>query len=160
MPYNLVVSPKPVAELQVKPLEQSPENASDGLLFSPKDGSVFERCSFRLNPIAVFKVLRLYGYQGLIAYDTPGGFGYSFNSKLIVTKKVYPSLIAELNKGLNIPDIQFYKWNGQSVNTYDFNRRIIARLLRFLIKLQFQLFRGYDVGRKNLRKLKNRWEEE
>jgi SAM-dependent methyltransferase len=133
--YNAVVSPYPIAELQVKPLRPFSDSLPDGLLFSPKDESVFERCSFRLNPAAVYEVLKLYNYNGIISVDTPGGYSYSFHSNLIVTKNRLPALVEELNRDLNISGVRFYEWEGKSVNSYDFDRRIEARIARFLIRV-------------------------
>ena len=133
MAYKSIVSPYPVAELQIKPLQQFSKGHTDGLLYSPTDGSVFERCSFRLNPAAVFDVLKIYGYNGIIGYDTPGGTAHSFHSNLIVTKSSISTLLDELNSSNDIPKVKFYEWDGKSVNSYDFKRRIGARIVRFLV---------------------------
>jgi len=151
MPYNLVVSPMPLADLQIKPLEEVDGDHSSGLLYSPADGSVFERCSFRLNPSAVYRVLKLYGYQGLIAYDSPIGYDYSFHSNLVLTKRPQPSLLVNLNNHLKIPGVKFYEWDGASVDSYRFNKKWISKLLRFAIRLQFRIFKTLKLGRKNFR---------
>ena len=137
--YSAVVSSYPIAELQVKPLKPYSGDLPNGLLHSPSDGSVFERCSFRLNPAAVYQVLKLYNYDGTIAYDTPGGYSHSFNSNLIVNKNKLPRLVEELNRDLNISGVRFYEWDGKSVNSYDFGRRIKARMVRFLIRISHKL---------------------
>jgi SAM-dependent methyltransferase len=137
--YETVISPYPMAELQIKPLKQYNDNSEDGLLCSPSVGSVFERCSFRLNPAAVYQVLKVYGYKNVIAYDTPYGL-LSFNSNLVVTKKHQPGLLVELEKELSIPGVKFYDWDGKSVNSYNFDRRIEARLAGFLKRVFFMVF--------------------
>lgn len=137
--YNAVISPYPIAELQVKPLKPYTGNLPNGLLYSPSDESVFEKCSFRLNPAAVYQVLKVYDYDGIIAYDTPGGYSYSFHSNLIVTKNRLPELVAELNRVNNISGVRFNEWGGKSVDSYDFRRRIEARITRFLIRVSHKL---------------------
>ncbi len=133
-----LVSPYPIAELQVKPLKPHRGNLPSGLLYSPSDESVFERCAFRLNPAAVYQVLKVYNSDGIITYDTPGG--YSYNSNLIVTKNRLPGLVEELNRVNNIQGVRFYEWDGSSVDSYDFSRRVEARITRFLICISHNLF--------------------
>ena len=138
--YSAVVSPYPIAEMQIKPLKPYSNSLPDGLLFSPKDASVFERCSFRLNPAAVYEVLRVYDYDGITAYDAPRRYSSSFHSNLIVTKSQIPELAEELNSNLNISGVRFYEWDGKSVSSYDFRCRIEARIARFLIRASHRLF--------------------
>lgn len=132
MSYSTVVSPYPVAELQVKPLKSS----GNGVLFSPTDGSTFERCSLRLNPAALFQILKVYGYHGLVAYDDPGGVKSSYNSNLVVTKKPLADLSDQLNETIAMHGVSFYEWDGQSVNSYDFRRSPRVKISRFLTKVQ------------------------
>jgi SAM-dependent methyltransferase len=127
--YTSVISPYPIAELQIKPL---PRQESADILHSPSDESAFERCSLRLNPAAVYEVLQVYGYKGIIAYDTPQGRAVTYNSNFIITKQHVPDMATRLNQGLRIQGVKFYEWNGQSVNSYDFRQHIKAQVIRFV----------------------------
>ncbi|MDD4319303.1 MAG: methyltransferase [Candidatus Peribacteraceae bacterium] len=133
--YVLNVAPYPFAELQIKKLRQHSAHLPDGMLYSPVDESVFERCSFRLNPAALHRVLsRAYDYKGLIAYDTPHGHRHSLNSYLIATKQPQPSLLAALQKAPPV-GCRFATWDPHTVNSYSFTRRPEAILVRTLVRL-------------------------
>jgi SAM-dependent methyltransferase len=124
--FGTLVSPTPMAELQVKPLPQIQKD-SQVFLASSNDGSVFERCSFILNPAAVYKALQLYGYQELIAYDDPSGHSYSYHSNLIAAKTPDPGLLERLSENVRIPGVRFYPWDGRSVNSFHFDKNWRAR---------------------------------
>ncbi len=125
--FGALVSPGPSGEMQVKPLKSS---GAPGALYSPVDGSVFERCSFILNPAAVYAALKLYGYQTIVAYDDPGGTKESFHSNIVAAKKLIPGLAQGLNASIAIPGVRFYDWDGRSVSGYHFDRRWRARVAR------------------------------
>lgn len=129
--YSAVISPYPLAELQVKPLKRTLEGQA--YVFSPEDESVFERCSFRLNPMALFKVLQLYDYKTIIAYDTPGGTSNSFHINLILSRKSEPELLNILQSKVTVPGVRFYEWQGKSVNQYHFRRNIRSIVGRKLL---------------------------
>jgi SAM-dependent methyltransferase len=136
--YGAVILPQPVAELQIK--TSTVDLGGEGSYqLQQVDGSVFERCSFRLNPQAVYQTLKLYGYQGMIAYDTPGGYGYSYNVSLVATRNRQPDLLRSLQDGPDIESVRFYEWDGQSVDSYDFNKKLIPRLSRFLMRVILKL---------------------
>jgi len=117
--YSVVLSPYPIAEMQLKPLK----SLTNGALTSPKDGSIFERCSLRLNPAAVHAVLKRYNYQEMIAYDIPKVRPFTFQTNLIVAKDTAPGLTDELNKDVEIPAVRFYEWDGSSVSSYRLTER-------------------------------------
>ncbi len=135
--YGAVILPQPIAELQIKKSTVGLDG-EEGYLFHERVGSVYERCSFRLNPQAVYQVLKLYGYQGMIAYDTPGGYGYSYNVSMVATRNRQPDLLKRLRDGMDIDGVNFYEWDGQSVDSYDFNKPI-PRLSRLLMRVAFKL---------------------
>lgn len=124
--FNTLVSPAPMAEMQIKPLQQVHKD-SPTVLTSPSDGSAFERCSFILNPAAVHKTLQLYGYRNLIAYDDPSGHSYSYHSNLIASKTTDSGLLGHLSKKIQIPGVRFYQWDGRSVSSYHFEREWRAK---------------------------------
>ncbi len=148
MSYGALISPNPMAGMQIKPLERYSGERSDGILYSPTDQSCFERCSFRLNPAAVYQLLKLHDFNGLIAYDTPGRYSHSFHSNLIATRDKdvgtgktevtgnrISSHIEDLNRGSTVPGVRFYEWNGNSVNSYDFRRRLGALFGRLIVRM-------------------------
>lgn len=146
--YASLVSSLPMAGLQIKPL--TPGSAGgDGYLFSPKDQSVFERVSMRLNPSAIYKILQAYGYQGLIAYNTPGAPSGNYDLCLVVTRNNKPGLLSELRRGLSLPGVVFYEWDGASVNGYSFRHNKEARLVRFLVDRLFKWSNRYKLKEQN-----------
>lgn len=122
--FSTLVSPVPLAELQVKPFDQR-----DGLVTNPNDGSVFERCSFRLNPAAVYEAFKLYGYRTILAYDTPSG-KEGVVSNHVASKRARTGLAHDLNKAITTPGVRFYDWDGRSVDSYPLDQRWEARLAR------------------------------
>ena len=130
--YRTLISPVPMGEMQVKPLQAAHQTPGEKLLEDPSIGSVFERCSFILNPAAVHRTLQLYGYKNIVAYDDPSGYSYSFNSNIIATKEPSPGLVDELNPKVKIPGVRFYPWDGRSVNSYRFDRNPRARVAKVI----------------------------
>ena len=131
--FSTVVSSAPISLLNLKPLPRIEGDGRGGSLFSANDGSTFDRCSMRLNPAALYRVLGTYDYEGLTAYDDPGGYSHSFNLNLIATKERKPNVVENLSKELRIPKVKFYEWKGDSVNSLDFSRDIRARSARALV---------------------------
>ena len=93
-----------------------------------------------LNPAAVHQVLRLYGYQGQIAYDSPTGTSYSYHSDLIVTRSPHDDLLDRLRRNNRVEGTRFYQWGGASVNSYPFGR-LGAKMTRLGIKLGTKIAR-------------------
>lgn len=128
MSSPLVVGSQPVAELQVK--------GREAVVHIARDGSSFDRCALRLNPAALFEILRAYRYEGMVAYDDPSKTTFGYNSNLILSKHRIPDLAGRLNAAVTIPGVRFYDWDGRSVNSYHFQRSIPARLVRALGRAQ------------------------
>lgn len=152
--YETIISPQPLAELQIKPPRKVVQgHGADGVLFNPSDGSAFERCSFRLNPSAVYHVLRLYNYQEVISYDTPAGAIRGFSSNLVVSKQPQPHLLEALQRQVPVHGVRFYQWDGNSVDSYHFRQRMDARAARFGKRKISRLFEQFkNLQRRSLRK--------
>lgn len=132
MNYSNMVSPLPLAEMQVRPFKTD----NNGLVFSPKDESVFERISTRLNAKALYELLKAYKYKGIVAYDTPIGLelkNENFAVNLILTKNIIPDLIKELNH--DISNTKFYDWRGKSTDSYCFNKEPKAIFMIIALKV-------------------------
>lgn len=139
--YASLVSPMPLAEIQVKSIPKLESGEAKGLLINPRDGSVFERCSTRLNPAGVFQVLQAYNYQGLVAYDTPSRYKTSFHSNLVVSKERCPELVTRLNEDVKTKGVRFYEWDGKSVDSYFFQKRMLARVARTIMGVVLTLIK-------------------
>ncbi len=131
--FNLI-SPLPVAEIQLKQNFDPAKAVDNKYIYSNKDESVFERISMRLNPIAVFKTLEQYQYNVTIGLDTPRGirFGYSIN---LMCQKHSSFTDAEIEKifdknKLKLARVRATKWEGRSVDGFDFNNGLFWNLWR------------------------------
>ena len=88
MKYSSMISPYSLAEVRIRPFQPDKK----GLVFSPKDESVFERVSVRLNAKALYELIGAYNYNGVISYDTPIGIEFkkkNFTINLVLTR-TYP----------------------------------------------------------------------
>lgn len=136
MKYANMISPFSLAEMQVRPFQLDRK----GLVFSPKDKSVFERISVRLNAQALYKLLRAYNYSKIIAYNTPMGIEFknkNFAVNLVLAKNVILNLAEELNTNLDVPDTNFYNWQGDSADSYHFKRKAKALLIRIALRILY-----------------------
>jgi 2-polyprenyl-3-methyl-5-hydroxy-6-metoxy-1,4-benzoquinol methylase len=144
--FSSVISPLSLADMQIKPLKKSVALAgSKKILVNENDGSAFDRCSFRLNPAAVYQVLQTYGYTQMIGYDTPDGASYSFNSNLIVNKIPVAGLVDSLNRTKKLTGVRFYDWDGLSVNGFSFKKSLVVRMLRAYITLSEKGFKAFKI---------------
>jgi 2-polyprenyl-3-methyl-5-hydroxy-6-metoxy-1,4-benzoquinol methylase len=128
--FNLVTR-SPLAELQVKFSMDASNAVAAKYLYSPKDQSVFERLSLRLNPAALHATLQQYGYQEVASLDTPRGtlFGYSMN---LICRKApsgdAPRALSWLNaKKLRPVSISATVWHGRSVDGFQFDKSLVIR---------------------------------
>jgi 2-polyprenyl-3-methyl-5-hydroxy-6-metoxy-1,4-benzoquinol methylase len=128
--FNLVTR-SPMAELQVKVIAAAAESGGK-YLYSAQDQSVFERLSMRLNPAALYATLQQYGYQEVVALDSPRGdrFGYSMN---LICRKA-PAGAAQraalswlAQEKLRPVSITATRWEGRSVDGFHFDRNPLIR---------------------------------
>ena len=129
--FNLVTR-SPLAELQIKFSMDASNSVAAKYLYSPKDQSVFERLSLRLNPAALYATLQQYGYKQVASLDTPRGtrFGYSMN--LICRKSPKVDALEELS-WLNPEKLRAVSgtasvWHGRSVDGFHFDKNLLIRL--------------------------------
>ena len=134
MSYDLMVAPYAAAEVQIRPFEPDQK----GLVHSPKDQSVFDRASIRLNATALHKVLSAYGYKEMLSYDTPGGIWFkhkNYASQFIISKCHDSGLLHELNTNVPVANCKFYYWQGKSADHYRFRASPKAILFRLALSL-------------------------
>lgn len=134
MNYNIMINPYSLAEVQIRPFQPDKKR----LVFSPKDESVFNIASIRLNAKALWDLLKAYGYEEIISYDTPGGKLFkrkNYNSNFILCKDRISDFLLKLNDNIPIPDCRFYSWRGNSADTYSFNKQPKVILVRFFYKI-------------------------
>lgn len=124
--FRALVSPLPTAELQVKIGYKEAKKVGDRFIYSSMDQSVFERLSLRLNPSAVYQTLLQYGYQNIVALDTPRGatYGYSMN---LVCQKGSSRPAHEPGDWLNLgrlaeASVSAENWTGRSVDGFHFDK--------------------------------------
>jgi 2-polyprenyl-3-methyl-5-hydroxy-6-metoxy-1,4-benzoquinol methylase len=133
--YSTLISPSPIAELQIKYFPKLDSDSETDYVFSPRGQSAFEPYAFRPNPTLLYQILNKYGYHGLIAYDTPAGFYSSYHINLVVSHSPRPQLLKALQEINAIEGVRYYEWDGGSVNGYSLNRRIFPRALRALFRI-------------------------
>ena len=101
MDYNEMVSSKPIAEVAVR---DWPINASS-IVSDPVNQSSYDRIATILNAKALFKVLRAYGFNEMIAYDTELGRIWAKKRnhviRLVAFKEKQNAIFERLNS--NIP---------------------------------------------------------
>ena len=128
--FNLVTR-SALAELQVKFSMDASNAVAAKYLYSPKDQSVFERLSLRLNPAALHATLQQYGYQEVASLDTPRGtlFGYSMN---LICRKApradAPRALSWLDtEKLRAVSASATAWSGRSVDGFHFDKNLLIR---------------------------------
>jgi SAM-dependent methyltransferase len=108
-----VASRLPLANLNLRNLKGNRVKYEEGKVL--QSGGAFRRYALRLNPAAVHKTLGFYGYQELIAYDTPDGTSYSYNSNHLALRQAQPGLLAAL-QSYQQEGVRFYPWDGRQIN--------------------------------------------
>ena len=134
MDYKIMVSPYPVSELRIRRFKADEK----GLVFSPKDESVFDIASIRLNPVCLKDLLHAYKYEEVISYDTPTGAklkGKNFAVNFVLSKRKIEGLLESLNSGSLRNNFQFTNWDGTSLDNYVFSKQLKAIMIRCFIKL-------------------------
>jgi len=136
--YNIMVSPFPIAELKIRRFKPD----SKGHVFSPKDESVFNIASIRLNPKCLYNIFNAYGYKEVVSYDTPSGIEHklkNFAVHFVLSKKQIDSLHHELNNEINVDGFKFKKWDGESIDHYRFDNNLRSNVIRLMIKLTHKI---------------------
>lgn len=134
MDYRVMASPMASGELRVRKFEADEK----GHVLSPKDESVFDVVSLRLNPIAIYSILKSYKYKEIIAYDRPSGTkakNRNFSVSCVLSKKEIPTLVDDLNKYVTVDDCKFYPWDGTSIDGYVFHKDLKYIFVNILYKI-------------------------
>lgn len=85
-------------------------------------------------------MLRAYNYSKIIAYNTPIGIEFknkNFAVNLVLAKNVILNLSEELNTNLDVPNTNFYNWQGDSADSYHFKRKAKALLIRIALRILY-----------------------
>lgn len=112
---------------------------ANGLVQYEGERSMYAPLALRLNPWALYRLLRHFGYTDITAYDTPLGCRYGFHVHLIASREDQSDLRKELNKASDIPRLRFYSWNGDRLDGFDLKRDKRAWVSRFLMRASYSL---------------------
>ncbi len=101
--------------------------------------SVYADYAVRLNPCAILRTLKHFGYGELIAYDTPLGARYGYQLQLIARQDPDQQFLNEMRAIAEIPGLQFYKWHGDRIDGVDLRRGMRAFVPSALSKLSYSV---------------------
>ena len=107
-----IVSPSPIANFKIRTI---PADA-DGLVRYDQTSSTYATMATRLNPAALYSLLKQCGYQDVTAYDTPLGSRYGYHVHLIASGRNNDALRRAWNAGHDIPGLVFYRWHGDRLD--------------------------------------------
>jgi SAM-dependent methyltransferase len=122
-----IVAPSPLANLKFRNLPKQHDN----LATYKAIGSTYATMAMRLNPRALYQLLRAVGYNDATSYDTPLGCRYGFQVNLIASTFDQNALRAALNDTNGILGLDFQVWRGDRLDSFPLTtgRSRIGRLI-------------------------------
>ncbi len=114
--------------------------------------STYAPLAMRLNPAAIYRLLKHFGYAHPIHYDTPLGATYGLQLHVIAATRSQPGLVHEFNTGNPVSGLLFSAWQGDSVDGIDFRSGVRNRLIRFVVRVAYSL--AERIGQSNSRQLR------
>ncbi len=130
-----VVSTSPIANLKFR----KNEAGTDGLVRYSGYASAYKPAATRLNPAALFRLMQLNGYVGLLSYDSPLGSKYGLQLHLIAGTQDLKGLRDRLNVNHALPRFRVRKWNGSHIDGIDFTQNLNARISRFMLRATYSI---------------------
>lgn len=133
--YAEVAAPSPIANIKFRSIKAD----DDGKVRYEGTRSTYAPLAMRLNPAAIYRLLKHFGYMHPIHYDTPLGAMYGLQLHIIATTRSPSGLAHEFNTGNPISGLVFSDWQGDSVDGINFRLGVRNRLIRFVIRAAYSL---------------------
>ncbi len=144
-----IVVPSALANIKFRRLSE----AATPLVHDSGVGSTYASMAVRLNPRALDRLLRQVGYRDLTAYDTPLGCRYGFHVHLIAATFDQTKLREALNRGHDIPNLKFFRWAGDRLDSFSLKDGWRSRFSRLVLRVAYAICErlGRSGARQSLR---------
>ncbi len=133
--YAEVIAPSPLASIKFRSIKPD----ADGKVRYEGTRSTYATLATRLNPHALYRLLKHFGYRDLIHYDTPLGSTYGLQANLVASLDFQQGLVSALNENNPITDLMFSEWNGNAIDGINFRRDFRTRLSRMIIRIAYSI---------------------
>ena len=132
--FGQVIAQDTVANIKVRQSDLSKD------LYQDKNvGSVYAHYATRINLHLLHKLLSANGFHNQVSYDTLHGTRYSYQVHLIVSRNKNLFSAEDLNTEVEINGLQFYEWDGQSLDGINAKKDIRTLISRFLMRVALSL---------------------
>lgn len=134
-PFAEIVSPSPIANIKFRNLPQ------DGDKLVRYDGirSTYASTASRLNPVALYRLLNMFGLPHVVAYDTPLGCTYGFQVNLVACTDASVDLAHMMNTNIKIPGLRFFPWAGDRLDGLSLVSGWRGQISRFALRLAYSI---------------------
>ena len=136
--FMKMIADEPLAELQIKPNEPGVDETYDlrsiDTVTHIKTEAAHEPIAVRINPAALYEVLKYFGFRKLIYADTPYGTR-SFRVNVIAGPDAGQEMVQRLNEPSDIPNLRFAEWQKGEINSFRFEDYARVKLLKWAERL-------------------------
>lgn len=133
--YAEVVTPSPIANIKFRSIKAD----DDGKVRYDGTRSTYAPLAMRLNPAAIHRLLKHFGYAHPIHYDTPLGSTYGLQLHVIAATGSPSGLVDAFNAGNPVSGLVFSAWQGDAIDGIDFRSGVRNRLIRFIVRVAYSL---------------------